>query len=56
MSMEMKEKISVLEKANEIHKSGDAYKIGLLEGFLMGLAGGNAEQEINRREESDEHV
>lgn len=49
MSMEMKEKISVLEKANEIHKSGDAYKIGLLEGFLMGLAGGNAEQEIGNK-------
>ena len=49
MSMEMKEKISVLEKANEIQKSGDAYKIGLLEGFLMGLAGGNAEQEIGNK-------
>lgn len=46
----LQEKISVLEKANEIHKSGDPYKIGLLDGFLMGLTGRNAEQEIKPKE------
>lgn len=47
---EMKEKIAVLEKANEIHKKGDPYQIGLLDGFLMGLTGRNAEQEIAGKE------
>ena len=46
MSTEIKESMRerVMEKANRIHKSGDPYKIGLLDGFLMGLTGNNAEQ------------
>lgn len=53
MSTEIKESMreSVMEKANRIHKSGDPYKIGLLDGFLMGLTGNNAEQEIGKKEE-----
>ena len=51
MSTEIKESMreSVMEKANRIHKSGDPYKIGLLDGFLMGLTGRNAEREIGNK-------
>lgn len=56
MEEKMKEKVGVLEKANEIHKSGDPYKIGLLDGFLMGLTGRNAEQEIGGKKATPERT
>lgn len=47
---EAKQKVSVMEKANEIYKEGDPYTIGMIEGFLMGLNGKNAKREIEDEE------
>lgn len=40
----------VLEKANRIHKNGDAYQIGLLDGLVMGMTARNADAELKEKE------
>lgn len=43
-------KAEVLEKANRIHKNGDAYQIGLLDGLIMGMTARNADAELKEKD------
>lgn len=40
----------VLEKANRIHRNGDPYQIGLLDGLVMGMTARNADAELKEKE------